>query len=68
VLLGWCNWGFFYNLLKLAKTKIGRYYVGFSEVHKISMKRVILALLIIPTALFLILAALVVGVVFIAGY
>ncbi|MCG7848873.1 MAG: YIP1 family protein [ANME-2 cluster archaeon] len=42
--------------------------VGFSEVHQISMKRVILALLIIPTALFLILAVIVVGSVFIAGY
>jgi len=43
-------------------------FVGFSEVHQISMKRVILALLIIPTALFLILAVIVVGSVFIAGY
>ncbi len=42
-------------------------FVGFSEVHQMSMKRVILALLIIPTALFLILAVIVVGLIFIAG-
>ncbi|MCK4929244.1 MAG: YIP1 family protein, partial [Methanosarcinales archaeon] len=43
-------------------------FVGFSEVHQISMKRVILALLILPIVLFLILAIIVVGLVFIANY
>ena len=40
-------------------------FVGFSEVHHISMKRVVLALVGIPTAPFLLLAALMIGLIFI---
>lgn len=41
-------------------------FVGFSQVHHISMKRVVLALVAIPTALFLLMAALVLGLTFIS--
>ena len=43
-------------------------FVGFSEVHQISMMRVILALLIIPNVLFLLLMALMLGLIYIAEY
>ena len=43
-------------------------FVGFSEVHQISMIRVILAVIVIPTALFLLLGAFVVGLIFITEY
>jgi hypothetical protein len=43
-------------------------FVGFSEVHQISMMRVILALLIIPNVLFLLLMALMLGLIYIADY
>ncbi len=43
-------------------------FVGFSEVHHISMKRVVLALVGIPTALFLLLMALMLGLIYITEY
>ena len=43
-------------------------FAGFSQVHQISMKRVVLATFSIPTVLFLILAILAVTLVFISGY
>ncbi len=43
-------------------------FVGFSEVHQISMIRVILALIVIPNALFLLLMALMLGLIFITEY
>lgn len=41
-------------------------FVGFSEVHHISMKRVIMAIFGIPTVLFILFMALMIGIVFIA--
>lgn len=54
------------SLLALAVYTFYVLFVGFSQVHRISMKRVLLAVVGIPTALFLLMMALMLGLVYVA--